>query len=126
MNIESYSEKSVETTFSPVTGIAIPIIIPLSFLVMLISYDFCESFNIISVYLSPKVRLEDIAVQCNLINPEQNDKLEEQFRETVKLNSSLAEELGAAKKEIEVLRGRLKELEVLHLYYVNTLEKKQL
>ena len=61
---------------------------------------------------SPKVRLEDKEVQCNLIIPEQNEKLEEQFRETVKLNSSLAEELGATKKEIEILRGKLKELEV--------------
>ena len=51
-------------------------------------------------------------MQCNLVNPEQNEKLEEQFRETVKLNSTLAEDLGAAKKEIEILRGRLKELEV--------------
>lgn len=70
-------------------------------------------FDIISVLrYSPRVRLEDKEVQCNLVNPEQNEKLEEQFRETVKLNSTLAEDLGAAKKEIEILRGRLKELEV--------------
>lgn len=30
----------------------------------------------------------------------------------VRLNSKLAEELGSAKKEIEILKGRLKELEV--------------
>ncbi|RUS90550.1 hypothetical protein EGW08_001727, partial [Elysia chlorotica] len=36
---------------------------------------------------------------------------EEQLIETVRLNTKLAEELGSAKKEIEVLKGRLKELE---------------
>lgn len=30
----------------------------------------------------------------------------------VKLNTKLAEELGAARKEIEILKGRMKELEV--------------
>lgn len=30
----------------------------------------------------------------------------------VRLNSKLAEELGSAKKELEILKGRLKELEV--------------
>ena len=34
------------------------------------------------------------------------------------MNSKLAEELGAARKEIEVLKGRLKELEVcMFVYY---------
>ena len=66
---------------------------------------------------SPRVRLEDKEVQCNLVNPEQNEKLEEQFRETVKFNSILAEDLGAAKKEIEILRGRLKELEVCFFFF---------
>ncbi len=58
------------------------------------------------------MRLEHKGVQCSLLSLEQSEKLEEQFRDTVKLNSTLAEELGAAKKEIEILKGRLKEFEV--------------
>ena len=38
--------------------------------------------------------------------------MEIQFKESLQRNSQLAEELGAAKKEIELLKGKLKELEV--------------
>ncbi|XP_064646296.1 uncharacterized protein LOC135499471 isoform X2 [Lineus longissimus] len=54
-------------------------------------------------------------VQCVIIPSQTDVKLEEQFRETVKLNSKLAEELGAARKEIEILKGRLKEFEMNNL-----------
>ena len=38
--------------------------------------------------------------------------VEAQFRETMRENSRLAQELGAAKHEITLLRSRLRELEV--------------
>lgn len=61
--------------------------------------------------VSPKISKE---VQCRLLR--YNDSpLEEQFIETVRLNSKLAEELGSAKKELEILKGRLKELEMNQL-----------
>ncbi|KAH9489595.1 hypothetical protein Btru_036453 [Bulinus truncatus] len=63
--------------------------------------------------ISPKISKE---IQCNLPLPLRGDPpMEEQFIETVRLNSKLAEELGSAKKEIEILKGRLKELEMNHL-----------
>ena len=43
----------------------------------------------------------------------------------VRLNSKLAEELGSAKKEIEVLKGRLKELEVKEHDRPVSIESKQ-
>ncbi|XP_005097528.2 uncharacterized protein LOC101853550 [Aplysia californica] len=61
--------------------------------------------------ISPKISKE---TQCCL--PMRGDSaIEEQFIETVRLNSKLAEELGSARKEIEVLKGRLKELEMNQL-----------
>ncbi|KAL5005922.1 hypothetical protein ScPMuIL_017080 [Solemya velum] len=57
---------------------------------------------------------QDKEVQCNL--PQHTDRaLEEQFIQTVRLNSKLAQDLGAARKEVEVLTGRLKELEMNQL-----------
>ncbi|KAK3595389.1 hypothetical protein CHS0354_008819 [Potamilus streckersoni] len=53
-------------------------------------------------------------VQCCLF-PHTDRTLEEQFIKTVRLNSKLAEDLGSARKEIEMLKGRLKELEMNHL-----------
>ena len=50
-----------------------------------------------------------IETQCNLHN---SAMLEVQFKESLQANSKLAEQLGAAKKEIELLKGKLKELEV--------------
>ncbi|KAK7507882.1 hypothetical protein BaRGS_00000847 [Batillaria attramentaria] len=61
--------------------------------------------------VSPKISKE---VQCTLLR-HSDSPLEEQFIETVRLNSKLAEELGSARKEIEILKGRLKELEMNHL-----------
>ncbi|CAL1526600.1 unnamed protein product, partial [Lymnaea stagnalis] len=61
--------------------------------------------------INPKISKE---TQCSL--PLRSESpIEEQFIETVRLNSKLAEELGSAKKEIEVLKGRLKELEMNQL-----------
>ncbi|GFO32443.1 hypothetical protein PoB_005894800 [Plakobranchus ocellatus] len=61
--------------------------------------------------VSPKANKE---TQC-CITLAGDSPREEQFIETVRLNSKLAEELGSAKKEIEVLKGRLKELEMIQL-----------
>ncbi|KAK0041870.1 bromodomain-containing protein [Biomphalaria pfeifferi] len=61
--------------------------------------------------INPKISKE---TQCNLPLRDETP-MEEQFIETVRLNSRLAEELGSAKKEIEILKGRLKELEMNHL-----------
>lgn len=61
--------------------------------------------------VSPKISKE---VQCTLLR-HCDSPLEEQFIETVRLNTKLAEELGSARKEIEILKGRLKELEMNHL-----------
>ncbi|XP_013411140.1 uncharacterized protein LOC106174235 isoform X2 [Lingula anatina] len=59
----------------------------------------------------PSVSRVSTEVQCQI--PSLSDqKLEKQFKETVIHNSKLAEELGAAKKEIEILKGRLKEFEM--------------
>ena len=38
--------------------------------------------------------------------------MERQFKATCDRNTQLAQDLGAAKKEIEILKGKLKELEV--------------
>ncbi|XP_074654962.1 uncharacterized protein LOC141908707 [Tubulanus polymorphus] len=54
-------------------------------------------------------------VQCTIIGSDADYKLEEQFRETVRLNARLAEELGACRMEVEILTGRLKELEMNNL-----------
>ncbi|BFZ21979.1 hypothetical protein BsWGS_25018 [Bradybaena similaris] len=61
--------------------------------------------------ISPKISKE---TQCCLVT-QGDSPLEDQFIETVRLNSKLAEELGSARKEIEVLKGRLKELEMNQL-----------
>ncbi|GFR63002.1 CAP-Gly domain-containing linker protein 2 [Elysia marginata] len=61
--------------------------------------------------VSPKANKQ---IQCSL-SVSGDSPREEQFIETVRLNSKLAEELGSAKKEIEVLKGRLKELEMNQL-----------
>ncbi|XP_059174741.1 uncharacterized protein LOC131954912 [Physella acuta] len=61
--------------------------------------------------ISPKISKE---TQCTLALRGES-QFEEQFIETVRLNSKLAEELGSAKKEIEILKGRLKELEMNQL-----------
>lgn len=61
--------------------------------------------------VNPKASKE---TQCSSLELGDSPK-EEQFIETVRLNSKLAEELGSAKKEIEVLKGRLKELEMNQL-----------
>ncbi|XP_048237928.1 uncharacterized protein LOC124150358 isoform X2 [Haliotis rufescens] len=60
--------------------------------------------------ISPKASKES---QCSLLQ-NTDSTIEEQFIE-MKLNSKLAEELGSARKEIEILKGRLKELEMNHL-----------
>ncbi|KAK7112283.1 hypothetical protein V1264_011757 [Littorina saxatilis] len=61
--------------------------------------------------VSPKISKE---IQCSLLR-HSDLPAEEQFIETVRLNSKLAEELGSARKEIEILKGRLKELEMNQL-----------
>ncbi|KAL8596733.1 hypothetical protein ACOMHN_046350 [Nucella lapillus] len=61
--------------------------------------------------VSPTISKE---TQCSLLRYS-DSPLEEQFIETVHLNSKLAEELGSARKEIEILKGRLKELEMNQL-----------
>lgn len=61
--------------------------------------------------VSPTISKE---TQCSLLR-HGDSPLEEQFIETVRLNSKLAEELGSARKEIEILKGRLKELEMNQL-----------
>jgi len=66
--------------------------------------------------VNPKTEKVSKEVQCVIEGGSHSDaRFEEQFRETVKLNSKLSEDLGAAKKEIEVLKGRLKELEMNQL-----------
>ncbi|CAH1789280.1 unnamed protein product, partial [Owenia fusiformis] len=61
--------------------------------------------------------------QCDILKPT-DPRLEEQLRESVKLNGSLAEELTAARKEIAALKCKLKEVEMhslarhsTHQYY---------
>ncbi|XP_076455595.1 uncharacterized protein LOC143290168 [Babylonia areolata] len=61
--------------------------------------------------VSPTISKE---TQCSLLRHGDSPG-EEQFMETVRLNSKLAEELGSARKEIEILKGRLKELEMNQL-----------
>ena len=64
---------------------------------------------------SPRGKYVSTEVQCGL-TPSTNlvcsQKLEEQLKEGLQRNAKLAEELGAAKKEIEILKGRLREYEV--------------
>ena len=50
--------------------------------------------------------------QCSLLH-QAKGSLEEQFIKTVKTNTKLSEELSHARKEIEILRQRLKQIEVL-------------
>ncbi len=67
----------------------------------------------VCIFFSPQAKKEHKEIQCVMSQESPpDDKLHDQFRETVKLNSRLAEDLGSAKKEIEVLKGRLRELEV--------------
>ncbi len=40
--------------------------------------------------------------------------MERQFKATCDRNTQLAQDLGAANKEIEILKGKLKELEVCY------------
>lgn len=60
----------------------------------------------------------DAETQCLLLPSTDNSVLELQFRESIQINSRLSEELGAAKREIELLKGKLKELEVIGADYV--------
>ncbi|CAG5130107.1 unnamed protein product [Candidula unifasciata] len=61
--------------------------------------------------VSPKISKE---TQCRLLLPG-NTPLEDQFIETLRINAKLAEDLGSARKENEVLKCRLKELEMNQL-----------
>lgn len=59
---------------------------------------------------SPDLTKDNEEIRCCISAQGDGSKLEEQFRVTVQLNTRLALELGAAKKEIEILTARLKEL----------------
>ncbi|XP_033728058.1 uncharacterized protein LOC117317365 [Pecten maximus] len=62
----------------------------------------------------PVSRLENPVSKCLSKNVLEHD-LEEQFMETVRINSKLVDDLGAAHKEIANLKCRLRDLEMTHL-----------
>ncbi|XP_035661178.1 uncharacterized protein LOC118405678 isoform X3 [Branchiostoma floridae] len=66
--------------------------------------------------LDDQLSVSSTEVQCDIPNSCENEKLLKQYRETLRLNSKLVEDLTSARKEIESLKRQLAQQEKLALY----------
>ncbi|XP_078701276.1 uncharacterized protein LOC144927608 [Branchiostoma floridae x Branchiostoma belcheri] len=66
--------------------------------------------------LDDQLSVSSTEVQCDIPNSCEDEKLLKQYRETLRLNSKLVEDLTSARKEIESLKRQLAQQEKLALY----------